>query len=70
MEFKTDNDGLYDFLLDEIKGAGLEITEASKDLHACGFESGRFTTEYEDKFIQGRQEHKLCKVQIKGLAHD
>ena len=52
VEFKTDNDGLYEFSLDEIKGAGLEITEASKDLHACGFESGRFTTEYEDKFIK------------------
>ena len=52
VEFKTENDGLYDFSLDEIKEAGLEITDASKDLHACGFESGRFTTEYEDKFIK------------------
>ena len=50
VEFKTDNDGLFEFSLEEIQEAGLEITEFTKDLHSEEYESKDFTTEYEDRF--------------------
>lgn len=33
IEFKTDNDGLFEFTLGEIEAAGFEIIEATHDLH-------------------------------------
>lgn len=50
VEFKTDNDGLFEFSLEEIQEAGLEITESTRDLHSEEYESKEFTTEYEDRF--------------------
>ena len=50
VEFKTDNDGLFEFSLEEIQEAGLEITEVTGDLHSEEYESKDFTTEYEDRF--------------------
>jgi tRNA (guanine-N7-)-methyltransferase len=35
IEFKTDNAGLFDFTLEEIKALGYEIDEMSEDLHEC-----------------------------------
>lgn len=55
VEFKTDNDALYDSALEEIEAAGLRITEQTRDLHNSSFESRLVTTEYEDKFsAQGK----------------
>lgn len=50
IEIKTDNDDLFDFTLEEIKGAGFEIRELTRDLHASESQAKRITTEYEDKF--------------------
>lgn len=50
VEFKTDNDGLYAFSLEEITAAGYEITEQTTNLHESPYESRHTTTEYEDKF--------------------
>ena len=50
IEIKTDNDGLYDFTLEEIDACGLHITEQTRDLHSSGFASRYTTTEYEDRF--------------------
>lgn len=50
VEFKTDNDGLYDSALEEIKATGYEITEQTRDLHNSEYESRFTTTEYEDRF--------------------
>lgn len=47
---KTDNDGLFDFTLEEIRRLGLEISEQSWDLHSSGFSAKEVTTEYEDRF--------------------
>lgn len=54
IEFKTDNEPLFEFSLDEVKSCGFEIIEMTRDLHSdeCSFESKHFTTEYEDKFIR------------------
>jgi tRNA (guanine-N7-)-methyltransferase len=50
VEFKTDNDDFYQFTLKEIEACGFEVQESTTDLHSTGFESARFTTEYEEKF--------------------
>lgn len=50
VEFKTDNDGLYDSALEEIEATGYEITEQTRDLHNSEYESRFTTTEYEERF--------------------
>lgn len=54
IEFKTDNEGLFEFSLEEIAAAGYNILEMTRELHSPEseklYESARYTTEYEDKF--------------------
>lgn len=54
IEFKTDNEGLFEFSLEEIAAAGYNILEMTRDLHSTEgedlYESAKYTTEYEDKF--------------------
>jgi tRNA (guanine-N7-)-methyltransferase len=50
IEFKTDNDGLFEFTLEEIKELGLRVLEQTTDLHNSNFSAKNTTTEYEDKF--------------------
>jgi len=50
IEFKTDNDSLFDFTLEEIKEAGIKETVYTRDLHKTDFPSKEVTTEYEEKF--------------------
>lgn len=48
--FKTDNEGLFEFTLEEIDRLGFEIKEMSRDLHNSNYAAKEFTTEYEEKF--------------------
>lgn len=48
--FKTDNEGLFDFTLEQIAEAGLHILEMSRDLHNSPYVEKNIPTEYEDKF--------------------
>ncbi len=48
--FKTDNEGLFDFSLEQIRLEGMEILEMSRDLHRSPYSEENITTEYEDKF--------------------
>ena len=56
VEFKTDNDGLFAFTLEEIDTCGYEVVEMTRDLHGAEVageyagKSRRFMTEYEEKF--------------------
>lgn len=55
IEFKTDNEGLFAFTLEEIETCGYEMIEMSRDLHGeaqgvHGEKSRCFMTEYEEKF--------------------
>lgn len=47
---KTDNDGLFDFTLEEIQRKGLEIKEMTRDLHNSSYAAKEITTEYEERF--------------------
>lgn len=48
--FKTDNEELFEFTLEEIERLQIEVVEMSRDLHASDLAAKKFTTEYEEKF--------------------
>lgn len=54
IQFKTDNEGLFEFTLEQIENTGLEILEMSRDLHNAELNpeltERNITTEYEEKF--------------------
>jgi tRNA (guanine-N7-)-methyltransferase len=50
IEFKTDNQDLFRFTMDEIHRLGLQVEEQADDLHASTFEAKETITEYEEKF--------------------
>lgn len=60
LEFKTDNDALFEYSLEQILlQEDFEIAEVTRDLHAT--KSGIITTEYEDKFAQaGKNINYVC----------
>lgn len=64
IEFKTDNDKLFEFTLEEIELLGLELKELSRDLTDSDFDSKNFTTEYEDKFIKLGKKINYLKIQL------
>ena len=73
VEFKTDNEGLFEFTLEEIallEEKGLEMAEMTRDLHApdCTYGSRKVTTEYEDKFhASGKNINyvKICRKPVR-----
>ncbi|MDO4544692.1 MAG: tRNA (guanosine(46)-N7)-methyltransferase TrmB [Bacillota bacterium] len=65
IEIKTDNDGLYDFTLEEIAAAGLQIAEQTCDLHSSDYEARHTTTEYEEKFKSTGKNINYVKVLAK-----
>ena len=50
LRFKTDNDGLFDFSLEEIEAIGLTPAKVTRDLHASEYNEGNIMTEYEAAF--------------------
>ncbi|WP_044420759.1 tRNA (guanosine(46)-N7)-methyltransferase TrmB [Metamycoplasma hominis] len=48
--FKTDNDMLYQFAIDELKEINAKIIYQTPDLHHCNFEIENVFTDYEEKF--------------------
>ena len=48
--FKTDNDPLFDFSLEEFRIAGLEPVRLTRDLHSSPWAAENVMTEYEEKF--------------------
>lgn len=62
IEFKTDNDGLFEFTMEEIQDYGFQILEMTRDLHQSDYESKNITTEYEDKFRKGGKNINYVKI--------
>ena len=51
IEFKTDNEGLFDFALGELEPAGWRIEAVTRDLHSdAELCKGNIMTEYEERF--------------------
>jgi len=66
VEFKTDNQGLFDFSVDEVQGAGWKLLAVTYDLHHDPeMNQGNIMTEYEEKFSGlGNPIHKLTAARI------
>jgi tRNA (guanine-N7-)-methyltransferase len=50
LAFKTDNQELFDFSLEEFQSTGLKLLKMTRDLHHSEYAAGNTSTEYEDKF--------------------
>lgn len=60
IEFKTDNEGLFDFSVESAKEAGWEITVLTRDLYRSAYAEGNVQTEYEERFaILGKPIFKM-----------
>lgn len=72
LEFKTDNDTLFQFALEEFKNSHMNILECTVDLHSTELPAKYVTTEYEDKFKSSGKNINYCKVQpqTQGKADD
>ena len=52
LTFKTDNDGLFDFSLEEVDSLGLKLDFMTRDLHKSERAEGNVMTEYEKNFSE------------------
>ena len=67
IEMKTDNEGLFDFTLDEVKGTGMfEVSEMTRDLAGSDLTAKNVTTEYEEKFMAAGV--KICYLKLVGAS--
>ena len=63
VEFKTDNRGLFDFALEQVKEAGWDLESCTFDLHHDEtMMEGNIMTEYEERF--SAQGNPICKMII------
>lgn len=67
IEFKTDNDELFQFALSEFKQNGLSLEEVTEDLHSSVFPAQLVTTEYEEKFKSANKTINYCKARMVGV---
>ena len=59
LQFKTDNDELFEFSLQEMEAVGLKPDIVEYDLHNSAFAEENILTEYEEKFTE-----KGCKIKF------
>ena len=60
VEFKTDNNKLFDFSLEELEAADWELLLMTRDLHRSEYNEGNVMTEYEERFsLLGNPINKL-----------
>lgn len=50
IRFKTDNDDLFDFSVEEFKACGFDLSEYTRDLHNSEWDADNVRTEFEQKF--------------------
>lgn len=60
VEFKTDNEGLFDYSLESIPQVGWRIEASTRDLHHSPMAEGNVMTEYEEKFAS--KGNSICKL--------
>ncbi len=62
LTFKTDNDGLFDFSLEEIEAIGLFPVKLTRDLHASEWSEGNVVTEYEKAFSSAGKNINMLEI--------
>ena len=65
LEFKTDNDELFEFSLEELQAVGLVPDVVEYDLHASEYAEGSILTEYEEKFTLKGSKIKFMRVYLR-----
>jgi len=65
IQFKTDNEALYRFTLDEIRQTGFDVLEQTDDLHHSRFSAKDITSEYEDKFREAGKNIYYVRFKIR-----
>lgn len=60
LEFKTDNQNLFDFSLESVREAGWELLGSTRDLHRSAMGEENILTEYEERFSQ--KGNPICKL--------
>ncbi|SFO28603.1 tRNA (guanine-N7-)-methyltransferase [Eubacterium pyruvativorans] len=66
IEFRTDNDGLFDFSLEQIGlQPKMEIEEMTRDLHRDRDPETLITTEYEDKFAAIGKNINFVRIRVR-----
>ena len=50
LQFKTDNDKLFEYSVERLAACGFDIFAISRDLHNSEFAAGNVMTEYEERF--------------------
>jgi tRNA (guanine-N7-)-methyltransferase len=63
LRFKTDNDALFAFSLEEFKAFGVKILAVTNDLHHSGYEN-EVQTEYEKKFSALGKKINFCEIEF------
>lgn len=64
LAFKTDNDGLFEFTLEEIAAEGYDILEMSRDLHNSEYAGENVMTEYEARFSENGKTINYVKIAL------
>ncbi len=62
--FKTDNDGLFDFTLEEVERMGYTVVALTRDLHHSPYQEGNIQTEYEERFASQGKNINYIKLQF------
>lgn len=62
VQFKTDNEGLFEFTLEQIEEGGFETIAMTRDLHNSELAEGNITTEYEEKFASTGKNINYVKI--------
>ena len=62
LRFKTDNEGLFDFSLEQVAEVGLPLSKMTRDLHASEWNVGNVVTEYEAAFSSQGVKIKMFEV--------
>ncbi len=60
IHFKTDNDPLFDFSLEEFEASGWETTCVTRDLHNSEWDAENIRTEFESKYAEQGIPIKRC----------
>lgn len=50
VHFKTDNEALFDYSLEQFKEKGWELKKVTRDLHNSEYQEGNVMTEYEERY--------------------
>ena len=62
LQFKTDNDALFEWSLEEFKVCGLTPSIVERDLWHSPYEEGNLHTEYEEKFAGSGKTINLARI--------